>query len=71
MAKLQVGLLFGGKSVEHRVSIVSATAILNALDRDKYDVSPILIDPEGRWHMAPTGYDGPLERLSQEPEVIL
>ncbi|MAJ60604.1 MAG: hypothetical protein CBC48_11600 [bacterium TMED88] len=71
MAKLHVGLLFGGRSVEHRVSIVSATAIFNALDRDKYEVSPILIDPEGRWHLAPSDYKGALERVSREDEVIL
>ena len=71
MAKLQVGLLFGGKSVEHRVSIVSATAIFNALNRDKYEVSPIMIDPEGRWHLAPRDYPGDLEHVARETEVIL
>lgn len=52
MGKLRVGLLFGGRSVEHDVSIVSATSILNALDRSRYDVSLIGVDPEGRWHLA-------------------
>ncbi|MEZ4280746.1 MAG: D-alanine--D-alanine ligase family protein [Myxococcota bacterium] len=52
MGKLRVGLLFGGRSVEHDVSIVSATSILNALDRSRYDVSLIGVDPGGRWHLA-------------------
>jgi D-alanine-D-alanine ligase len=52
MGKLRVGLLFGGRSVEHDVSIVSATSILNALDRSRYDVSLIGVDPSGRWHLA-------------------
>ena len=51
MEKLRVGLLFGGRSVEHDVSIVSATSILGALDRDRYDVSLIGVDPEGGWHL--------------------
>jgi len=52
MGKLRVGLLFGGRSVEHDVSIVSATSILNALDRSRYDVSLIGVDPDGRWHLS-------------------
>lgn len=50
MEKLRVGLLFGGRSVEHDVSIVSATSILGALDRSRYDVSLIGIDLDGGWH---------------------
>lgn len=51
MAKLRVGLLFGGRSVEHEVSITSATSILQALDPDRYDVSLIAIGTDGRWHL--------------------
>ena len=51
MAKLRVGLLFGGRSVEHEVSIASATSILGALDPSRYDVRLIAVDPEGRWHL--------------------
>ncbi|MFP6654102.1 MAG: hypothetical protein VCB25_00640 [Myxococcota bacterium] len=52
MHKLRVGLLFGGRSVEHEVSIVSATSILAALDQDRYEVSLIAVDLEGHWHLA-------------------
>src|SRR5262249_20922935 len=47
--RLRVGILFGGKSGEHEVSIMSAASIFNALDKDKYDVTMIGIDKSGRW----------------------
>ncbi len=47
--KIRVGVLFGGQSGEHEVSLVSARAVLYGLDRDKYDVLPIGITKEGRW----------------------
>ncbi len=49
MAKLRVGILFGGRSGEHEVSLLSAASILNAIDRSKFDVVPIGITKEGRW----------------------
>ncbi len=49
--KLRVGLLFGGRSVEHEVSISSATSILKALDRTRYDISVIEVDRSGHWHL--------------------
>src|ERR1700736_5236784 len=47
--KLRVGVLFGGRSGEHEVSLLSAASVLNAIDRSKYDVVPIAISKEGRW----------------------
>ena len=52
MAKLRVGLLYGGRSVEHEVSLSSATSILGALDPDRYEIALIAVDPEGRWRVA-------------------
>src|ERR1700691_4367799 len=49
MKKLRVGILFGGRSGEHEVSLLSAASILNAIDRKKFDVTPIGITKEGRW----------------------
>ena len=49
MGKLRVGVIFGGRSGEHEVSLVSATSVLNALDKGKYDVVPIGIAQSGRW----------------------
>jgi len=47
--KLRVGILFGGRSGEHEVSLLSAASILQAIDRDRFDVVPIGITKEGRW----------------------
>jgi D-alanine-D-alanine ligase len=47
--KLRVGILFGGRSGEHEVSLLSAASILEAIDREKFDVVPIGITKEGRW----------------------
>jgi D-alanine-D-alanine ligase len=47
--KLRVGILFGGRSGEHEVSLLSANSILNAIDRTKYDVIPIAITKQGQW----------------------
>ena len=44
-----VAVLMGGRSSEHAVSLASAEAVIAALPRDRYEVIPILIDPEGRW----------------------
>ena len=49
MKKLRVGVLFGGRSGEHEVSLLSAASVLNAIDKDKYEVVPIGITKEGRW----------------------
>ncbi len=51
MAKLRVGLLFGGRSVEHEVSVTSATSILKALDPTRYEITLVAIDHDGRWHL--------------------
>jgi D-alanine-D-alanine ligase len=51
MAKIRVGLLFGGRSVEHQVSLSSATSILHALDESKYEVTLIAVDPQGCWRI--------------------
>src|SRR6266851_480631 len=49
MNKLRVGILFGGRSGEHEVSLLSAASVLNAIDKDKYEVVPIGITKDGRW----------------------
>ncbi len=51
MPKLRVGLLFGGRSVEHEVSLTSAASILRALDPSRYELSLIAIAPDGSWHL--------------------
>jgi D-alanine-D-alanine ligase len=49
MKKLRVGILFGGRSGEHEVSLLSAASVLHAIDKNKYEVVPIGITKEGRW----------------------
>src|SRR5215831_12623016 len=49
MKKLRVGVLFGGRSGEHEVSLLSAASVVDAIDKSKYDVVPIGITKQGRW----------------------
>ena len=51
MSKTRVGIIFGGRSAEHEVSLQSAKNILDALDKDRFDVSLIGIDKQGLWHL--------------------
>ena len=60
-ARLRVGVIFGGRSVEHEVSIVSARSIAKNLDPAKYEVVPIGITRQGRWLTCPDA-----ERLLRE-----
>src|SRR5437763_856211 len=58
MKKIRVGVLFGGRSGEHEVSLLSAASVLDAIDKNKFEVVPIGITKEGRWLTA-----GHAERL--------
>lgn len=49
MSKLKLGVIFGGMSTEHDVSIVSGTSIIKNLNKDKYEIYPIYIDMDGNW----------------------
>ncbi|REC93765.1 D-alanine--D-alanine ligase [Kushneria indalinina] len=51
MEKIRVGVIFGGKSAEHEVSLQSARNIVDALDRQRFDVTLIGIDKQGQWHV--------------------
>lgn len=57
--KINVGVIFGGKSAEHEVSLMSATSIINAIDKEKYNIVPIGITKEGSWML----YSGPIEQI--------
>ena len=52
--KLKIGVLFGGKSAEHEVSLQSARNVIEALDKNKYEVVPIGIDKNGKWQLNTT-----------------
>ncbi|MFH1484983.1 MAG: D-alanine--D-alanine ligase family protein [Chloroflexota bacterium] len=49
MSRLRVGIIFGGRSGEHEVSVISARSIIGAIDKSKYEVVPIGITKNGRW----------------------
>lgn len=51
MEKLKVGVVFGGQSGEHEVSLMSAFSIINVMDKEKYEIFPIGITKDGRWHL--------------------
>ena len=48
--KIKLCVLFGGRSVEHEVSIITALQAINKIDKAKYDIIPVYIDKEGRWY---------------------
>lgn len=50
MGKKKVGVIFGGISTEHDVSVVSATSVIEQLDKQKYDIQPIYIAKNGSWY---------------------
>jgi len=49
MKRLRIGVLFGGRSTEHEVSILSAQSIISAMDPDRFEAVPLYIDKNGRW----------------------
>jgi D-alanine-D-alanine ligase len=60
MSKLRVGVIYGGRSGEHEVSIASAASILTHLDRSRYEPVPVKIEKDGRWTLP----DRPPDALS-------
>lgn len=74
MKKLKLSVIFGGMSTEHNVSVVSATSIMESLDKEKYDIFPIYIDENGNWYKYTKKIDEirilELGELLQELEVI-
>ncbi|MEN9407572.1 MAG: D-alanine--D-alanine ligase [Candidatus Parcubacteria bacterium] len=55
MKKIRVGVIFGGQSAEHEVSLQSAKNVIASLDREKYEPLLIGIDKEGKWHLQDEG----------------
>ncbi len=49
--KIQLAVLFGGRSGEHQVSLMSAMSVLSVLDQDRYDITPIGISQDGNWYV--------------------
>jgi len=70
MKKLRVGILFGGRSGEHEVSLLSAASVLNAIDQEKYEVVPIGITKDGRWLTAEHAENLLTGKLMLEPRNL-
>jgi len=65
--RLTVGIIFGGRSSEHEVSIVSAASVIKALNPDKYRIVPIGIAKSGRWYVGEQALTW-LKQGQEEPE---
>jgi D-alanine-D-alanine ligase len=57
MKKIQLGVIFGSRTCEHDVSIISAIQLMRAVNRDKYDIYPIYISQKGEWFTGNTLYE--------------
>lgn len=55
--KTNVGVFFGGRSTEHEISVISASQAMHAINRDKYDVTPIYISKQGKWYTGDALFD--------------
>ncbi|MEW9111108.1 D-alanine--D-alanine ligase [Cytobacillus gottheilii] len=62
--KTKIGLLYGGKSAEHQVSMQTALAVIKALNPDKFTIHPIYITEEGRW-VKGNELNGPVEEVKE------
>ncbi len=51
--KVKIGVFFGGRSVEHEISVISALQAIDALDSEKYEVVPVYITKQGLWYTGP------------------
>jgi len=76
--KLNIGVLCGGKSSEHRISLISAQNVIASLDTERYNPVIIGIDPAGQWYYYPDGLDlkngdnpSKVELIKSEHKVIL
>lgn len=74
--KTNVAVFFGGRSVEHEISVISALQAINAFDKDKYNIIPIYISKQGRWYTGPQlldikNYRDMSRLVSQAEEVFM
>ncbi|MCA1658614.1 MAG: hypothetical protein LC627_04870, partial [Verrucomicrobiaceae bacterium] len=69
MSRIRVGILFGGRSAEHEVSLQSARNIVDAIDKNKYEVVLIGIDKQGGWHLDEDSRFLPGKTETEMPEL--
>ena len=71
MKKIKIGVIFGGQSTEHDVSIVSGSSVIKNLNKEKYEIHPIYISKEGKWY----NYTKPVQEIEifnigEEPQEL-
>ncbi len=66
--KTNIGVFFGGRSTEHEISVISASQAMHAINRDKYDVTPIYITKQGRWYTGDALFD--VKNYRNIPELL-
>ena len=72
MKKIKIGVIFGGMSTEHDVSVVSGVSIIEHLNKEKYEIFPIYIDQEGTWYSCnQIPKDNEIEKNITEIESII
>lgn len=64
--KTNIGVFFGGRSTEHEISVISANQAMHAIDRDKYNVTPIYISKDGKWYTGEALFDVANYRNTEE-----
>ena len=55
--KTNIGVFFGGRSTEHEISVISASQAMSAINRERYDVTPIYISKQGHWYTGDALFD--------------
>ncbi|WP_289755226.1 D-alanine--D-alanine ligase family protein [Muribaculum intestinale] len=66
--KTNIGVIFGGRSTEHEISVISASQAMAAIDREKYDVTPIYITKQGHWYTDAPLFD--VKNYRHIPELL-
>ncbi|WP_289758847.1 D-alanine--D-alanine ligase family protein [Muribaculum intestinale] len=66
--KTNIGVIFGGRSTEHEISVISASQAMAAIDREKYDVTPIYITKQGHWYTGTPLFD--VKNYRHIPELL-
>lgn len=74
--KTNIGIFFGGRSTEHEISVISASQAMAAINRNKYDVTPIYITKQGHWYTGEPlldikNYKNPKELIAKCTEVYM
>jgi D-alanine-D-alanine ligase len=66
--KTNIGVFFGGRSTEHEISVISASQAMHAINREKYDVTPIYITKQGHWYTGEALFD--VANYRNVPELL-